>query len=166
MHCLCSTLALSAHYSRARCDVDMDSFAEANSIESKALRMKRFPRPVQMVSSVRASHSADFSLSDSRPPESQIRHKRPSTANSASQLLRRRQMNDSQRHCPGDGSTGYHSCAFRVTNDFVARSDGTAYGQSSWRLPSLKRSFIAYTRVLFPWYTRLLVQYARFRTWQ
>ena len=101
----------------------MDGLAEANSIDGKALRIKRFPQPVRIVNSVRASHSADFSLSESGFSESQIRHKRrPSTASSASRLLSRRRMSDS--HWPGKGSKAHHSCAFRVTNDFVARSDG------------------------------------------
>lgn len=78
-----------------------------------------------MVNSVRASHSADFSLSSNGLTESQSRHKRrPSTASSASQLFARRRMSDTQLHGQGEGAKGLHSCAFRVTNDFVARSDG------------------------------------------
>eukprot|EP01043_Picozoa_sp_COSAG02_P075280 COSAG02_NODE_15449_length_1170_cov_1.376284_2_plen_121_part_01 len=33
-------------------------------------------------------------------------------------------MSDTQLHGQGEGAKGLHSCAFRVTNDFVARSDG------------------------------------------
>ena len=118
-----------------RCNSGADWLAAANSIDSKALRIKQYPQPQKMAISIVASRSADFTLSDNGFAQSRSRSKRrPSTASSASQLFSRRRMSDSQHHLPVEGSKGHHSCAFRVTNDFVARSDGVLQRGSVTRI--------------------------------
>lgn len=101
--------------------------AEAKSIDSKALRIKQFPQPQKMVTSMLASHSTDFSRSAVSPTDDPHSRRRPSTASSASEMLRRRRRpggNSGRQKGLTEARAGHHASAFRVTNDFVARSDG------------------------------------------
>ena len=125
------------------------AFVVPNSLDGKALRVKHLPQAPDMTTSMLLSHSTSFSSLDVAKPGSRGggrgTARRPlsaasasSTATSASDMIRmrRRRKTDAEAKSAGGGAGGaaHHACAFRVINDFVARSDGVLQQGSVTRI--------------------------------